>query len=185
MKYLKSFESLDFSSFSAAIRDGHLNENQIEQFKNDREFISDVLLDWNDKGGYSEVEIHYDAECYSEDGKYIDISVSSLMPKVGIYHKNYNPLNFNTHPSLYFKFSDVKDEILSIKSYLGDRWYKCCVMFEDNFYLKKKWRSPLRIEVNIDENNYDKLDEYFQARICYVFIFFQLDGYDGKWPFKI
>ena len=54
----------------------------------------------------------------------------------------------------YFKFSDVKDQLLQIKSYLDDRWFKCGVVFEDN---------PERIEVYIDEKDYDCLDDWFQT----------------------
>ena len=48
----------------------------------------------------------------------------------------------------------MKDELLQIKSYLGERWFKCGVVFEND---------PKRIEVYIDEKDYDNLDDWFQT----------------------
>ena len=69
---------------------------------------------------------------------------------------------------VYFKFSDVKDELLQIKSYLGDRWFKCGVLFEGD---------PNRIEIHIDEKDYDNLDIDFnteESGIVNLAVFFNI-----------
>ena len=114
------------------------NESQINtaQFEEDKSFISDTLLELQDRGFFYSI---------SNKGLSKDIGISEHTPYFIIaekYHTN------------RFKFSDVKDELLQIKSYLGDRWFKCGVVFEND---------PKRIEVFIDEKDYDNLDNWFQT----------------------
>ena len=113
------------------------NESQINiaQFEEDKSFISDTLLELHDRGFF-----------YS-------ISNKGLSTDIGIYeHTPYFIISrFDTKR---FKFSDMKDELLQIKSYLDERWFKCGVVFEND---------PERIEVYIDEKDYDNLDDWFQT----------------------
>ena len=113
------------------------NESQINitQFEEDKAFISDTLLELQDRGFF-----------YS-------ISNKGLSKDIGIYEHNpyFIISRFDTKR---FKFSDMKDELLQIKSYLGERWFKCGVVFEND---------PKRIEVYIDEKDYDNLDDWFQT----------------------
>jgi hypothetical protein len=113
------------------------NESQINiiQFEEDKSFISDTLLELEDRGFF-----------YS-------ISNKGLSKDIGIYEHNpyFIISRFDTKR---FKFSDMKDELLQIKSYLGERWFKCGVVFEND---------PKRIEVYIDEKDYDHLDDWFQT----------------------
>jgi len=114
------------------------NESQINtaQFEEDKSFISDTLLELQDR------EFFY------------SISNSGLSTDIGISeHTSYFIIAVGYHTGR-FKFSDVKDELLQIKSYLGDRWFKCGVVFEND---------PKRIEVFIDEKDYDNLDNWFQT----------------------
>jgi len=83
------------------------NESQINilQFEEDKSFISDTLLELQDR------EFFYSI---SNSGLSKDIGISEHTPYFIIaekYHTN------------RFKFSDVKDELLQIKSYLDDRWF--------------------------------------------------------------
>lgn len=107
----------------------------ILQFEEDKNFISDTLLELQDRGFF-----------YS-------ISNKGLSGDIGIYEHNpyFIISRFDTKR---FKFSDMKDELLQIKSYLDDRWFKCGVVFEND---------PKRIEVYIDEKDYDHLDDWFQT----------------------
>ena len=105
-------------------------------FEEDKDFISDTLLELEDKGYYVKI---------SPDGISNNISIDEPMPYFIISSEN------KSHD---FKFSDVKEEILQIKSYLDDRWFKCGVVFEGD---------PIRIEVYIDEKGYDHLDDWFQT----------------------
>jgi hypothetical protein len=113
------------------------NESQIDttQFEEDKSFISDTLLELEDRGFF-----------YS-------ISNKGLSKDIGIYEHNpyFIISRFDTKR---FKFSDMKDELLQIKSYLDERWFKCGVVFEND---------PKRIEVYIDEKDYDNLDDWFQT----------------------
>lgn len=113
------------------------NESQIDttQFEEDKVFISDTLLELQDR------EFFY------------SISNKGLSEDIGIYEHNpyFIISRFDTNR---FKFSDMKDELLQIKSYLGERWFKCGVVFEND---------PKRIEVYIDEKDYDNLDDWFQT----------------------
>jgi hypothetical protein len=114
------------------------NESQINtaQFEEDKSFISDTLLELQDR------EFFYSI---SNGGLSTDIGISE--------HTPYFIIAVEYHTGR-FKFSDVKDELLQIKSYLGDRWFKCGVVFEND---------PKRIEVFIDEKDYDNLDNWFQT----------------------
>ena len=111
------------------------NESQINitQFEEDKSFISDTLLELQDRGFKIKI---------SPDGISSHIGIIEEMPFFMIDNKK------------YFKFSDVKDELLQIKSYLDYRWFKCGVLFEGD---------PKRLEVYIDEKGYDHLDDWFQT----------------------
>lgn len=111
----------------------NFSEYKLEQFEEDGAFISDALLELQDRGFF-----------------YI-ISNRGLSGDIGIYeHNPYFIIWTLKRP----KFSDMKDELLQIKSYLGERWFKCGVVFEGD---------PKRIEVYIDEKDYDHLDDWFQT----------------------
>jgi hypothetical protein len=118
------------------------NESQINilQFEEDKSFISDTLLELQDRGFFYTI---------SNNGLSQDIGISEHTPYFII--AGVNPV-LPSHNR--FKFSDVKDELLQIKSYLDDRWFKCGVVFEND---------PKRIEVYIDEKDYDHLDDWFQT----------------------
>ena len=113
------------------------NESQINiaQFEEDKSFISDTLLELQDRGFF-----------YS-------ISNKGLSTDIGIYERT-PYLIISRFDTKRFKFSDMKDELLQIKSYLDERWFKCGVVFEND---------PERIEVYIDEKDYDNLDDWFQT----------------------
>jgi hypothetical protein len=115
-------------------------EKDITQFEEDKAFISDTLLELQDRG--FKIRIGHDGIARS-------FSITEPMPIFII-----DSFKFRVGGRVYFKFSDVKDELLQIKSYLGDRWFKCGVLFEGD---------PNRIEVYIDEKDYDNLDDWFQT----------------------
>lgn len=103
------------------------------QYDEDHKFISDTLLDLEDIGYKIKI---------SPDGKSRYLLINTPTPC------------FIIDNNKYFKFSDVKEQLLQIKSYLDDRWFKCGVVFEDD---------PKRLEVYIDEKDYDYLDDWFQT----------------------
>ena len=118
----------------------NLSDYQLEQFDEDRSFISNTLLELNESGFHTRV---------SSDGISSQLSINDTMPLLTIGCPGHGG-----RKSKYFQFKDVKDELLQIKSYLDDRWFKCGVLFENN---------PKRIEVYIDEKDYDHLDDWFQT----------------------
>jgi hypothetical protein len=120
------------------------NESQINitQFEEDKAFISDTLLELQDRGFFYTI---------SNNGLSKDIGISEHTPYF-IIAGSPDRRGYTEHNR--FKFSDVKDELLQIKSYLDDRWFKCGVVFEND---------PKRIEVYIDEKDYDHLDDWFQT----------------------
>jgi hypothetical protein len=123
----------------------NFNESQINilQFEEDKNFISDTLLELQDRGFFYTI---------SNNGLSQDIGISKHTPYFII--AEHSRSSCNTTWKDRFKFSDVKDELLQIKSYLDDRWFKCGVVFEND---------PKRIEVYIDEKDYDHLDDWFQT----------------------
>lgn len=129
MKKLKTYTRFLESSLS----EKPIGSQSEYDFEEDKNFISDTLLELEDKG--YKVKI-------SPDGISNNISIDEPTPY------------FIIQSDKYFKFSDVKEEILQIKSYLGDRWFKCGVVFEGD---------PIRIEIYIDEKGYDHLDDWFQT----------------------
>ena len=129
-----------------------LSDYQIEQFEEDKDFISDTLLELEDKEFRIQVE-HYVNSIVGQT--FIDsLSITEPMPMpmliIGAPEKS------------QFQFSDVKDELLQIKSYLDDRWYKCSVMFYSEI-----------IDVLIDEKDYDNLDKTSEG-IFYLAVFFNI-----------
>lgn len=78
--------------------------------------------------------------------------------------KNYILLSNKSHITNYFRFSDIKDELLRLKDYLGDRWISCAVVFAGD---------PERIPIDINEDNYDELDDNY-PEISNLAIFFNI-----------
>ena len=129
MKKLKTYKLFLESSLS----ERPIGSESEYDFEEDKNFISNTLLELEDKGYYVKI---------SPDGISNNISIDDPMPY------------FIIQSDKYFKFSDVKEELLQIKSYLDDRWFKCGVIFEGD---------PKRLEVYIDEKGYDHLDDWFQT----------------------
>ena len=69
-----------------------------------------------------------------------------------------------SHSSEYIKFSDIKYELLRLKEYLDDRWLKVGVVFVGD---------SESIEVDINEEDYDNLDQWFDE-ISNLAIFFNI-----------
>lgn len=69
-------------------------------------------------------------------------------------------LSNKNHILNYLRFSDIKDELLRLKDYLGSRWISCGVVFAGN---------PERIEVDINEYNYDELDNSEISNLAVIF----------------
>ena len=133
-----------------------LSDYQIEQLEEDKNFISDTLLELKDKEFRINVEHITMSTVGSIIGKvFIDsLSITEPMPILII----------GAPENSQFQFSDVKDELLQIKSYLDDRWYKCGVMFNSEI-----------IDVLIDEKDYDNLDDKTSAGgIFYLAVFFNI-----------
>lgn len=129
-----------------------LSDYQIEQLEEDKNFISDTLLELKDK----EFRINVEHNVNSIIGKAFIDSLSITEPM--------SILIIGAPKNSQFQFSDVKDELLQIKSYLDDRWYKCGVMFNSE-----------TIDVLIDEKDYDNLDDKNSAGgIFYLAVFFNI-----------
>lgn len=116
-----------------------------ENFEEDKNFIRDVLLELEDK----------DFKIYVRtDGESSDLKIKRT-PYFLIAKED------------YFTFSEVKDELLTIKSYLEDRWVICGVVFENDRY---------RVRVDINEKDYDLLDNWFDtgtSKIVNLGVFFK------------
>ena len=110
-----------------------------DQFEEDKSFISDTLLELQDRGFRIRI---------GHDGIARSFSITEPMPIFIIDSFK------RVGGRVYFTFSDVKDELLQIKSYLGDRWFKCGVIFEGN---------PERFSIDINEETYDNLDIDFNT----------------------
>jgi hypothetical protein len=67
----------------------------------------------------------------------------------------------NTIRGRYLKFSDIKDELLHLRSYLDKRWVGCSVLFTSGCSTGKSPNE--RVDVYINENTYDSLDERFNT----------------------
>lgn len=78
--------------------------------------------------------------------------------------KNYIVLSNKSHITNYIRFSDIKDELLRLKDYLGYRWVSCGVVFAGD---------PERIPIDINEDNYDELDDNY-PEISNLAIFFNI-----------
>jgi hypothetical protein len=68
----------------------------------------------------------------------------------------------------YFNFSDIKDVILNVKDYLGDKYMGCGVVFVGD---------PNRIKIDINFEDYDQLDQMFttdEAPIVNLVIYFNI-----------
>ena len=124
-----------------------------DQFEEDKSFISDTLLELQDRGFRIRI---------GHDGIARSFSLTEPMPIFIIDSFK------RVGGRVYFTFSDVKDELLQIKSYLGDRWFKCGVIFEGN---------PERFSIDINEETYDNLDIDFnteESGIVNLAVFFNI-----------
>ena len=124
-----------------------------DQFEEDKSFISDTLLELQDRGFRIRI---------GHDGIARSFSITEPMPIFIIDSFK------RVGGRVYFTFSDVKDELLQIKSYLGDRWFKCGVIFEGN---------PERFSIDINEETYDNLDIDFnteESGIVNLAVFFNI-----------
>jgi hypothetical protein len=124
-----------------------------ESFEEDKNFISDVLLELNDIGYITRVW---------KSGTALDFGVSEGTPYFWI-SKEFSASGSYQRES--FNFSDVKNQLLTIKSYLDDRWIKCGVVFEGD---------PKRIKIDINEEDYDLLDNWFDSKIVNLIVFFNI-----------
>lgn len=70
-----------------------------------------------------------------------------------------------------FEFSDIKDSMLRLKRFLGEDWISCSVLFSNS-------NSADNIDVDINEEDYDNLDQWFgcdknkSTGILNIYIFF-------------
>lgn len=101
----------------------------------DKEYINDIMLELEDKG----------LQLFLLKDESLDVILISS-------NKN----------SKYFKFSDIKSEVLHLKSYLGDRWVKSGSVFESD---------PERHNIRINEEDYDKLDSIYNTESEGIFNF--------------
>ena len=108
-----------------------------ENFDEDKQFIGDVFLELEDKGFSIQIK---------PDGLNGILMITDPTP--------YFIIGLSTGIKT-FTFSDVKDELLTIKSYLEDRWVTCGVLFSSSLH---------RTRVDIDEKGYDLLDNWFDTK---------------------
>jgi hypothetical protein len=122
-----------------------------ENFDDDKNFIRDVLLELEDKGFSIQIR---------PDGMNGILMITEPTP--------YFIITLDTFRIKTFTFSDVKDELLTIKSYLEDRWITCGVLFSSDLH---------RTRVDIDEKDYDLLDNWFDTEdegIVNLAVFFNI-----------
>ena len=77
---------------------------------------------------------------------------------------NYILLSNKNQITNYIRFSDIKEELLRLKDYLGDRWIRCGVVFAGD---------PERIHIDINEDNYDELNNNY-PEISNLAVFFNI-----------
>lgn len=121
-----------------------------EQYQKDKQYIEDIFLEFT-QNPYFQAEVI--GRVFSKDFVLIRPKRSALLK------------------GKYLTFSDMKDELLHLKSYLGDRWVGCSVVFQD------PPSGHPRVLVDIDELTYDTLDEKFRTDIfgiVNVLVFFNL-----------
>jgi len=116
--------------------------------KNTLNTIEDICLDLKDRNFYVNTGI----------GSSLDIRLKHYIIIGG-------PVLDDPTENSYFNFKDVKDELLRLKSYLGEKWIKCGVLFTGEID---------RIEVDINEEDYDNLDQWFSSEINNLVIFFNI-----------
>jgi len=152
MKRLKPYQTFNESSSEKWSK----TQQQIQE---DSNFISDACLELDDKGFKT-------CGARTQTNK-LNVVQFGQSPVLKINETT--PYFIIGHPvGRYFKFSEIKDELLQIKSYLDDRWIKCGVLFENEVE---------RIEVFISEKDYDHLDDWFQtstAGIVNLVVFFNI-----------
>jgi hypothetical protein len=124
MKYLKIFENF--------------YEDEVKST------LKDLCLDLTDEG----FKTYFYEPVYSSPHD-APAQLKSWKIQIGYFTQNqiYNDLR-------YFTFSEVKDVILNIKDYLGDKWVSCGVDFVG---------SPERIKIDINWEDYDRLDQMFDT----------------------
>lgn len=152
MKKLKTYQNFNESSSER----WSITQQQLQE---DSNFISDTCLELDEMGfKTSGARTQTNKLNVVQFGKSPVLKINETTPYFIIGH----PVG------RYFKFSEIKDELLQIKSYLGDRWIKCGVLFESEVE---------RIEVFIDEKDYDQLDDWFQTSttgIVNLVVFFNI-----------
>lgn len=150
MKHLKTYNKL-FESYDWS--------KSTQQLKEDSNFISDTCLELDEKEfKTSGARTQTNKFNVVQFGKSPVLKINETTPYFIIGH----PVG------RYFKFSEIKNELLQIKSYLDDRWIKCGVLFESE---------AERIEVFISEKDYDHLDDWFQTSttgIVNLVVFFNI-----------
>jgi 3-phosphoglycerate kinase len=69
------------------------------------------------------------------------------------------------------EFVDIKDPLLRLREFIGESWISCSVLFQN---------SSDRIDIDINEKDYDKLDQWFgsdeshSTGILDIYIFFNI-----------
>jgi hypothetical protein len=84
-----------------------------------------------------------------------------------------NPMKFIaiSNGLTLFEFVDIKDPLLRLREFIGESWISCSVLFQN---------SNDRIDIDINEKDYDKLDQWFgsdeshSTGILDIYIFFNI-----------
>jgi len=152
MKRLKTYQTFNESSSEKWRK----TQKQIEE---DSNFISDTCLELDERG-FKTCGARTQTNKFNvvQFGKSPVLKINETTPYFIIGHPR----------GRYFKFSEIKDELLQIKSYLDDRWIKCGVLFENQVE---------RMEVDINVEDYDHLDDWFQTSttaIVNLVVFFNI-----------
>jgi len=117
--------------------------------------IKDILLELEDDGFRTRLSI--DKLDYLSDNPIKFIAIS-------------NRLN-GFSPYTPFEFVDIKDPLLRLREFIGESWISCSVLFQN---------SSDRIDIDINEKDYDKLDQWFgsdeshSTGILDIYIFFNI-----------
>lgn len=147
MRVVQTYQIFNESRLSG-LKIPSLSHIQLAQYKEDEKFISDTFLDLEESGFGIQIR---------PDGLSDILSINTPTPYL-IIDRGFTD----------FKFSDIKDELLQIKSYLGERWIKCGAIFSGD---------AERIQINIQQESYDSLDNDFQTgdgAIVNLVVFFNI-----------
>ena len=137
-----------------------------ESFLNDKRYIEDIFLD------------------FCEDGKFI-VDVQNESGYINQPTPNYiriSPSQRSLFNGEYFNFSDLKDELIHLSSYLDYRMVSLSVIFSTHVSGNRK--SQKRIEIDLDESFFnllenDLLDEWLiesegVSNIINLIVFFNI-----------